>query len=181
MVLTRRSLPRFLYFLVSLSLSSPPTPLTNPLLPPSSLAATTLNTEGLRRPICDLCLLMFHLVISSFTFQGVDIPLASKILEYNLERYPDSVFFLFGAGRLGLIRVSSVYLFLLGYWRSFSRPFEHRAICALEPSPLTRSFVFRLIPHAVLGPDPSSYPHPPLLLACSLSLPSMIFPHTITY
>ncbi|KAJ2921771.1 hypothetical protein H1R20_g15320, partial [Candolleomyces eurysporus] len=68
---------------------------------PAPLDATT---EGLRRPICDLCLLMFHLVISSFTFTGVNIPLASKILEYNLERYPDSVFFLFGAGRLGLIK-----------------------------------------------------------------------------
>lgn len=65
---------------------------------------------------------MFHLVISSFTFQGVDIPLASKILEYNLERYPDSVFFLFGAGRLGLIRVSSVYVFV-EEWTSLALSF----------------------------------------------------------
>ena len=60
--------------------------------------------EGVRRSICDMCLLIFHLVLSSFTFSGVSIPLASQIIRYNLKRYPTGVFFLFGAGRLALMR-----------------------------------------------------------------------------
>lgn len=46
------------------------------------------ETEGIRRPICDMTLLIFHLVLSSFTFDGVDIRFANKILEWNLKRYP---------------------------------------------------------------------------------------------
>ncbi|KAF9268387.1 hypothetical protein L218DRAFT_954749 [Marasmius fiardii PR-910] len=66
----------------------------------------SVNTEeeGLRRSICDMALLVFHLVLSSFTFEGVDISMAQKIVDWNLKRYPDGVFFLFGAGRLSLIR-----------------------------------------------------------------------------
>ncbi|PFH45834.1 hypothetical protein AMATHDRAFT_157688, partial [Amanita thiersii Skay4041] len=60
--------------------------------------------EGVRRSICDMALLIFHLVLSSFTFSGVDIPLAQKILDWNLARYPSGVFFLFGAGRISLCR-----------------------------------------------------------------------------
>ncbi|CAA7263917.1 unnamed protein product [Cyclocybe aegerita] len=60
--------------------------------------------EGVRRTICDMALLIFHLVLSSFTFDGVDINVASKILKWNLKRYPNGVFFLFGAGRLSLCR-----------------------------------------------------------------------------
>ena len=78
--------------------------------------------EGVRRAICDMALLIFHLILSSFTFDGVDISVASKILKWNLKRYPNGipmlcypcvyfnallfvgVFFLFGAGRLSLCR-----------------------------------------------------------------------------
>lgn len=78
--------------------------------------------EGVRRAICDMTLLIFHLVLSSFTFDGVDISVASKVLKWNLKRYPNGiynlitfciisnsqpilgVFFLFGAGRLSLCR-----------------------------------------------------------------------------
>ncbi|EIW75037.1 hypothetical protein CONPUDRAFT_147567 [Coniophora puteana RWD-64-598 SS2] len=60
--------------------------------------------EGVRRAICDMALLIFHLVLSSFTFDGVDIDMAQKILDWNLRRYPTGVFFLFGAGRLSLCR-----------------------------------------------------------------------------
>lgn len=42
--------------------------------------------------------------MSSFTFEGVDILMAQKILDWNLRRYPNGVFFLFGQGRLRLIR-----------------------------------------------------------------------------
>ncbi|KDQ50613.1 hypothetical protein JAAARDRAFT_41924 [Jaapia argillacea MUCL 33604] len=58
--------------------------------------------EGFRRNLCDMALLIFHLVLSSITYHGVDIPMAEKILNWNLERYPNGVFFLFGAGRLAL-------------------------------------------------------------------------------
>ena len=69
-----------------------------------------------------MALLIFHLVLSSYTFAGVDIKMAQNILDWNLKRYPNGasfvslmrliishtfdtgVFFLFGAGRLNLIR-----------------------------------------------------------------------------
>lgn len=62
------------------------------------------EAEGVRRAICDMSLLIFHLVLSAFTFEGVDVRKASKVLEWNLKRYPNGVFFLFGAGRLALVR-----------------------------------------------------------------------------
>ncbi|THH26374.1 hypothetical protein EUX98_g7819 [Antrodiella citrinella] len=60
--------------------------------------------EGVRRTLCDMALLIFHLVLSSLTYEGVDIKMAEKILNYNLKRYPNGVFFLFGQGRLSLCR-----------------------------------------------------------------------------
>jgi hypothetical protein len=38
-------------------------------------------------------LLIFHLVLSSFTFDGVDIEMAQKILDWNLKRYPNGKIF----------------------------------------------------------------------------------------
>ncbi|KAJ7747850.1 hypothetical protein B0H16DRAFT_1554834 [Mycena metata] len=66
----------------------------------------TVSTEqeGVRRAICDMALLIFHLVLSSFTFDGVDVHMAARIVKWNLKRYPEGVFFLFGAGRLALSR-----------------------------------------------------------------------------
>ncbi|KIL61677.1 hypothetical protein M378DRAFT_82296 [Amanita muscaria Koide BX008] len=58
--------------------------------------------EGVRRAMCDMTLLIFHLFLSSFTFDGIDISIAQKIIDWNLKRYPNGVFFLFGAGRLSL-------------------------------------------------------------------------------
>ncbi|KAI0654599.1 hypothetical protein C8Q70DRAFT_1026823 [Cubamyces menziesii] len=63
-----------------------------------------IGQEGVRRTICDMALLIFHLVLSSFTFEGVDIRMAQKILDYHIQRYPNGVFFLFGQGRLHLCR-----------------------------------------------------------------------------
>jgi hypothetical protein len=68
-----------------------------------------------------MTLLIFHLVLSSYTFDGVDVLMAQKVLDWNLKRYPNGaylvirkltslthcilgVFFLFGAGRLSLVR-----------------------------------------------------------------------------
>jgi Protein of unknown function (DUF3808) len=48
---------------------------------------TIVEEEGVRRSICDMGLLIFHLVLSSFTFEGVDIDMAQKILDWNLKRY----------------------------------------------------------------------------------------------
>ncbi|WVQ78032.1 hypothetical protein IAT38_000113 [Cryptococcus sp. DSM 104549] len=59
------------------------------------------NNEGLRRPVCDLILLAFHLLISVLIpITGVDVPLARNILAYNMRRYPDGVFFLYFQARL---------------------------------------------------------------------------------
>jgi tetratricopeptide (TPR) repeat protein len=66
--------------------------------------SVSAKEEGLRRTICDMGLLLFHLVISSFTFEGIDLKMAKKVLDWNLKRYPSGVFFLFGAGRLALMR-----------------------------------------------------------------------------
>ena len=70
-----------------------------------------------------MVLLIFHLVLSGFTFDCVDLSMAEKVLEWYLKRYPDGllpsayrhlrltdamkilgVFFQFGAGRLALVR-----------------------------------------------------------------------------
>ncbi|KAK8869877.1 hypothetical protein IAR55_000445 [Kwoniella newhampshirensis] len=59
------------------------------------------SNEGLRRPVCDLILLTFHLVISVLMpITGVDVPLARNILAYNIKRYPDGVLFLYFQARL---------------------------------------------------------------------------------
>ena len=39
-----------------------------------------------------MSLLIFHLVLSSFTFEGVDIRMAQKILDYHIERYPNGAY-----------------------------------------------------------------------------------------
>lgn len=51
-----------------------------------------LEREGIRRSISDMCLLIFHLVLSGITFNGVDINMAQKVLDWNLERYPNGTF-----------------------------------------------------------------------------------------
>ncbi|GAA5888776.1 hypothetical protein JCM6882_002847 [Rhodosporidiobolus microsporus] len=57
--------------------------------------------EGIRRPIADMVLLLHHLVIASYLpVGGVDVPTASNILHYELDRYPDGIFFCYFAGRL---------------------------------------------------------------------------------
>ncbi|EIW69618.1 hypothetical protein TREMEDRAFT_44103 [Tremella mesenterica DSM 1558] len=59
------------------------------------------KNEGVRRPVCDIILLAFHLVIPVLMpVAGVDVPTARNILSYNLRRYPDGVFFLYFQARL---------------------------------------------------------------------------------
>ncbi|KAG1729945.1 outer membrane protein Iml2/Tetratricopeptide repeat protein 39 [Suillus paluster] len=62
------------------------------------------ETEGVQHPICDKSLLIFHLVLSAFMFEGVDVCKAARVLEWNLKRYHNGIFFLFGASRLALVR-----------------------------------------------------------------------------
>ncbi|TDL19779.1 hypothetical protein BD410DRAFT_815806 [Rickenella mellea] len=81
--------------------------------------------EGVRRSICDMALLIFHLVLSSFTVTGVSIPTASKILAYNLRRYPRGVFFLFGQGRLHLLR-GQPSLAIASYQKAISIQSQYR-------------------------------------------------------
>ena len=51
-----------------------------------------------------MALLIFHLVASSVTFDGVDVKMAEKILEWNLKRYPNGEpsYFVFCYGILTL-------------------------------------------------------------------------------
>ncbi|KIY67272.1 hypothetical protein CYLTODRAFT_397404 [Cylindrobasidium torrendii FP15055 ss-10] len=62
------------------------------------------DAEGVRRPICDMVLLSFHLVISSFTTVGVSIPKAFRLIKYYTDRFPRGVFFLFARGRMALLQ-----------------------------------------------------------------------------
>jgi len=48
-----------------------------------------LADEGVRRSICDMCLLIFHTFLSSFTHDGVDVMMAQKVVDWNLKRYPE--------------------------------------------------------------------------------------------
>lgn len=60
-----------------------------------------VEQEGIRRQVCDMALLTHHLVISSYLpVNGVDINMAKNILDFQLDRYPGGVFFLYFAGRL---------------------------------------------------------------------------------
>ncbi|CAD6884370.1 unnamed protein product [Tilletia controversa] len=57
--------------------------------------------EGVRRAVCDMSILLYHLVLSTFLpVPYVNITYADKILHYHLERYPQGIFFLYFSGRL---------------------------------------------------------------------------------
>ncbi|TFK24134.1 hypothetical protein FA15DRAFT_704788 [Coprinopsis marcescibilis] len=81
--------------------------------------------EGIRRPVCDMVLMIFHLVISSFTFEGVDVSMARKILDWNLKRFPNGVCFLFAAGRLAMAR-SQPQLAIHYYTRAMESQSQYR-------------------------------------------------------
>lgn len=67
----------------------------------SPTPAYTEENEGIRRPICDMILLTFHLVISVLMpVSGVDIETARNILNYNMKKYPNGIFFLYFQARL---------------------------------------------------------------------------------
>lgn len=52
--------------------------------------------EGLRRPMCDLAILVYHLSLPSIVpVPDVDLVFADHVLSYNLQRFPRGIFFLF--------------------------------------------------------------------------------------
>lgn len=70
----------------------------------SSPPSIDKDKEGVRRPICDMILLAFHLVISSFTTLGVSLPTASRLIKYYAQRFPRGPFYLFAQGRMALLQ-----------------------------------------------------------------------------
>ncbi|KAG0343130.1 hypothetical protein BG000_007586 [Podila horticola] len=54
------------------------------------------TNEGMRRQLCDLAPIAIHLIAASFLpFRHVDYSFAEQINNYNLHKYPDSMFFNF--------------------------------------------------------------------------------------
>ena len=83
--------------------------------------------EGVRRTICDMSLLIFHLVFSNITFEGVDIRMAQRILDYHIKRYPNGAYAPPPPELpLGLVRSYSILRARVGS-RSGGRPGMERA------------------------------------------------------
>ena len=77
--------------------------------PSEPLPRRNIKTEGIRSPICDMSMLTYHLVISTFIpVPQVDINFSEKVLNYHLQRYPHGVFFLYFHGRLYSIQARTV-------------------------------------------------------------------------
>jgi hypothetical protein len=81
----------------------------------ASVPLVSKEEEGVRRSLADIALLIYFLVITSFTHtsnssKSSSHPLpdasltTSRILAWNSSRYPDGTFFLFGQGRESLIK-----------------------------------------------------------------------------
>ena len=65
------------------------------------LPTISADEEGVRRPLCDIAILVYHLVISSYVpVTDVDFEFADKVLSWNLVRFPNGIFFLFFSARL---------------------------------------------------------------------------------
>lgn len=65
------------------------------------LPTISADEEGVRRPLCDIAILVYHLVISAYVpVTDVDFEFADKILSWNLVRFPNGIFFLYFSARL---------------------------------------------------------------------------------
>lgn len=63
--------------------------------------ATIVSETGLRRQMCDMVLVVYHVVLSKMVpLSNVDIPFAEIILDDCLTHYPRGVFFLYLNGKL---------------------------------------------------------------------------------
>lgn len=65
------------------------------------LPTISADEEGVRRPLCDIAMLTYHLFISSYVpVTDVDFEFADKVLSWNLVRFPNGIFFLYYSARL---------------------------------------------------------------------------------
>lgn len=58
------------------------------------------DAEGILRPLCDILLIVYHVVLPTFVPVLVDIRFADLVLQWNLQRYPHGIFFLYFQARL---------------------------------------------------------------------------------
>ncbi|KAG2098463.1 uncharacterized protein F5147DRAFT_656101 [Suillus discolor] len=113
-----------------------------------------IETEGIRHAICDMSLLIFNLVLLTFTFKSMDVCKAARILEWNLKRYPHGVFFLFGTGRLDLVPSQPTKV-LDYYVRQLS--------CRHTPHLPSSNTAFNSAFHRFMGPRQLYHQYRPLL------------------
>ncbi|CDW97623.1 hypothetical protein [Sporisorium scitamineum] len=65
------------------------------------LPTISADEEGVRRPLCDIAILMYHLWVSSYIpVTELDFEFADKVLSWNLVRFPNGIFYLFWSARL---------------------------------------------------------------------------------
>ncbi|KAK0527646.1 hypothetical protein OC842_004808, partial [Tilletia horrida] len=65
------------------------------------LPTISTDEEGVRRPLCDIAIMCYHLIISSYVpITDIDIDMGDKILSWNLVRFPQGIFFLYFSARL---------------------------------------------------------------------------------
>lgn len=64
------------------------------------LPAVSIGEEGVRRPLCDILLICYHVVLPTFVPVLVDMRLADQVLQWNLQRFPQGIFFLYFQARL---------------------------------------------------------------------------------
>ncbi|ORX61918.1 hypothetical protein DM01DRAFT_1331391, partial [Hesseltinella vesiculosa] len=64
------------------------------------MAQTSEPLDGLRRQLCDMVLILYNVILANLVpLSHVNQPLTSRILTYNLQQYPNGVFFLFYESR----------------------------------------------------------------------------------
>lgn len=65
------------------------------------LPTISAEAEGVRRPLCDIAMLTYHLTISNYIpLTDVDFEFADKVLSWNLVRFPNGIFYLYFSARL---------------------------------------------------------------------------------
>ncbi|PWY97904.1 hypothetical protein BCV70DRAFT_42950 [Testicularia cyperi] len=65
------------------------------------LPTISADEEGVRRPLCDIAILMYHLWISAYIpVTELDFEFADKVLSWNLVRFPKGIFYLYYSARL---------------------------------------------------------------------------------
>ena len=65
------------------------------------LPSISADEEGVRRPLCDIAICVYHLIISAYIpITDVDFEFADKVLSWDLVRFPNGIFFLYFSARL---------------------------------------------------------------------------------